>query len=361
MGRQAVRGAVHDTGGHRGLLDELGDARGVGGDLVAEGGEGAVPFRAEPQPVQGRGAVPGDGGQVAAGQRELDGPAGVDRRHRGEHDVRARCALAAEAASDVLGDDGDPVLGQVEEGGEDGADGVAALAGVVHGEPAAGVVGGGGVRLHGVVVQGRHPVGGVDAYGGGGEGGGRVAALAVAGLTAVGLLGGVRLRVVLGEDDVVRLRLVAGVGVRDADGGGDGAGRLRRLGQGEGDVPAAVRDGVVLQDVEFGVVGRRGEARRVERGEDGDRARQGQGGRGVDGGDPAAGDPGGDGPGVETAGRGVLGCVPRGAGDLVAAFDALGGGAEGVRGGGHGGPSPVRGGGHRRGRRRRPRRAAGRG
>lgn len=316
MDGAAVRRAVHDAGGDGGLLHELLDAGGVGERGVLDGEQNAVRVGAEPHPVQGGRPVADGGGQVAAGQGEGDGASGVAGGEGGEDHVRARGALGAEAAADVGGGDGDPVLGQAEDLGEGGADGGAALAGVVHREVAVLPGGGGGVRLHRVVVQRRHVVGGVDADRRGVEGAGGVAAFADRRVAAVGLLGYVPLPVVAGEGDVVRPGVVV-----DAYGLGTGPGRLQGLGHHEGDEPAPVRDVVVLEDVEGRVVGR-GAGRGVPGGEDVDHAGQRERGGGVHRADAPGGDDGGHGPGVEAAGRGELGGVPRGTGDLVPAFPA---------------------------------------
>ncbi len=114
--------------------------------------------------------VPDDGGQVPAGQRHRDRPPGLPCRHRGEHHVGPWHALGPEAAADVLGGDDDPLLRDAEEPGEHGLHGAGPLAGGVHGQPAVVPAGGAGVRLHGVVVQRRHPVRDVDPGGRGSEG-----------------------------------------------------------------------------------------------------------------------------------------------------------------------------------------------
>ncbi len=310
---------VHDTGGCRGLLHELLDAGGVRGDLVRHGGEPAVGLGGEAEPVQGRCAVTDHGRQVAAGQGEGDGPPRQPGRHRREHHVGTRGALGAETAADVFGDDRDPFRGHLEQRGQGVPYDRGALAGVVHGQPVAVPAGGGGVRFHRVVVQRRHPVGGVDPYGGGVEGAIRVAPFGAGRIAGVGLLGDVRLRVRGGEGDVVRFR-----GVRDAHRGGAGPGVLGGLGHHEGDEPAAVRDFGVLQYREGGVV-RLGEPGRVVVGEHGQHAGQGQRGRRVDAGHPAPGDGGGHRPGERPVRAGLLGRVAGRAGDLLPPFPALGG------------------------------------
>ncbi|CAM5746153.1 hypothetical protein SAFG77S_11857 [Streptomyces afghaniensis] len=119
--------------------------------------------------VQGGRTMPATAGRYLQGQRHGDGPPGVPRRHRGEHHVGPWRALGAEAAADVLGGDDDPLRGNAEEPGEHALYGTGALAGGVHGEPAVVPAGGAGVRLHRVVVQRRHPVGGIDPGGRGTE------------------------------------------------------------------------------------------------------------------------------------------------------------------------------------------------
>ncbi|AOR30617.1 hypothetical protein BFF78_05755 [Streptomyces fodineus] len=254
VGAEQGRGGVHDPGGHRGLLDELPYPGGVGGRLVQYGGQPAVRVRAEAESLQGGGAVADGGGQVAAGVGEGDGPAGALGGHGSEDDVGARGALGAEAAADVLGDDGDPVLGQLEQLGEHLPHGRAALTGGVHGEPVPVPVGRAGVRLHGVIVQRRHPVGDIDADLGGGVGGLRVAVLDPARIAGVGLLRLVGVRVT-----GVQLGLVRFDRVGDAHRPRGGAGPLQGVGDGQGHAPATVRHVRALEDGQRRVLGR-GEA-----------------------------------------------------------------------------------------------------
>ncbi|SCD39476.1 hypothetical protein GA0115246_101271, partial [Streptomyces sp. SolWspMP-sol7th] len=322
VGRAAVRRGVHDAGGHGGLFDELLDPRGVRDDLVGQGAERAVLGGPEPHAVQGRGAVPDDGGQLAARQGEFDGPPDVQRRERGEDGLRARGALGAEAAADVRGVDGDVLFRHAEERGEGGADGVGALAAVVDDESSRLPRGDARVRLHGVVVERGDAVGAVDADGSGGEGVGEVAALAVGGIAAVRVVRAVDAGVSRAQFHVVRVGLVS-----DAQGEGPGAGGFQGLGDDDGDVPAEVRDARVLEDVQRGVVGCR-EAAGVLVAEDGDDPGQAQDLGVVDGGDASGGDGRGDGPGVREARREVLGGVAGGPGDLGPALGAGDVGAE---------------------------------
>lgn len=141
----------------------------MGGDLVRQGGEDAVVGRAQPYPLQGGRAVTDDRRELAARQGQLDGPPGVPRGHRGQYGLRAGRPLAAETAADVLGDDGDLVLPEPEQGGEFVTYEGRALAGVVDGQVAVLPAGGGGVRFHRVVVQRGHGVRRVEGGGRGGE------------------------------------------------------------------------------------------------------------------------------------------------------------------------------------------------
>lgn len=95
-GEEGGRG-VHDAGGDGCLFDELPDAGGVGGDLVGEGGERAVRTGAQAHAVQGGRAVADDGREVAPGQGEGDGTAGVPCGHDREDDVRAGVPLQPKA------------------------------------------------------------------------------------------------------------------------------------------------------------------------------------------------------------------------------------------------------------------------
>ena len=116
-------------------------------------GEDAVGARAEAHPLDGGGAVADGRGHLAARQGQFDRAAGVPGGHRGQDDLGAGRALGAEAAADVLGDDGDLARVDPEQRGEVFADLGGALAGVVDGQMAVRPPGGGGVRLHRVVVQ----------------------------------------------------------------------------------------------------------------------------------------------------------------------------------------------------------------
>lgn len=276
--------------------------------------------------MQGGRAVSDEGRQGAAGKGHGDGASRPPCRHRGEHHVRAGRPLGPEAAADVFRHDGDLLLGKLEQCGQRGSYGSGSLAGVVHDEPVVVPVGGGRVRLHGVVVQGRHAVGGVDADRGCREGVLGLAAVPVPGIPAVGLLGDVRPGVAVRERHVMVLRVVL-----DTDGAGTGPGRFQRLGDDQGDRPTTVRHTGVLQDIERGIVGV-GEPGSVLVGEHGKDPGQSQRVGGVDRADRTAGDRGGDGPGVNASGDGVFGCVAGRARDLLAAFPALGGRAQcGVR------------------------------
>ncbi|CAO0833294.1 hypothetical protein SMICM17S_07258 [Streptomyces microflavus] len=269
--------------------------------------------------------------ELGAGEDHLDRVAGVAGGHGGHDRLRAGGALGAEAAADVLGDDRDVFGAEAEDPGEALAHGVGTLAGVVDGEVSVHPPRGGGVRLHGVVVQRGQPVGGVDLDGGGGEGPLEIAPLADGGEAPVGLLRRVEARVVLGEGHVVLGALVLDEQAPRARPGG-----LRGVGDDEGDRPAVVRDPVALEDGEDRVLWF-GEGRRVVVGEHG--VHTGDGER-VDrpyGGDPAGGDGGRDRPGVQSAGRGVFGRVPGGAGDLVPGLPADDGRTGELRGVGHGG------------------------
>ncbi len=118
--------------------------------------------------------------------------------------------------------------------------------------------------------------------------------------------------------------------VGDADGRSRVPGSLRRLGHGQGHVPAAVGDLGVLEQAEGGVVGA-AQPGRVEGGEDGEDAGQGERVGGVEGGDASAAHGGGDRPSVRPVRRSVLGRVAGRSGDLLPALAASGGAAEGGR------------------------------
>ncbi len=248
-------------------------------------------------------------------------------RHRGEHDVGPWRALGPEAAADVLGGDDDPLLRHGEQPGEHGLYGTGALTGRVHGQPAVVPAGGAGVRLHGVVVQRRHPVRDVHPGGRGPEGPVGVALFTEGRMAAVGLLGHVHARVRGGELHVVLFGVVG-----DADRGGTGPGRLQGLGHHQGHEPAPVRNPRVLEHGERRIV-RLGEPRRVLVGEDGEDTGHGQGRRRVDAGHPAPGDSRRHGPGLGPAGGVVLGGVAGAAADLLPSLPALGGRAHAA---GHG-------------------------
>lgn len=272
-----------------------------------------------------------DGGQLAPRQGEFDGTPGVARGHGSEDGLWARGALGAESPADVVGDDRDLIGPEPEDGGQGVADRSGALAGVVHRQlPVVRPVGGGGVRFHGVVVQGSECVRDVDLYRGHGEGAVEVAAFADGRVSAVHRLRCVQARVVLGEPDIV-----SGALVLDPDGRCSCPRRFEGVGHHERHLPAPVRDPVVLEDGEGRVVGLF-QLRGVLMGEDGVHAGQGECLVGMDRRDPAAYDGGGYGPGVQTAGRGVLGGVAGGAGDLVPALAADHGAAQRLGGLAHG-------------------------
>ena len=199
--RTAVGRGVHDAGGHGGLLDELLDPRGVRDDLVGDGGEHAVAVGAQPDPLQGGCAVADDRRHVPPGQGELDRATGVPRGHRGEDGLGARGALGAEAAADVLGDDGDAVRVEPERPwrGCRGRRSAPWLESWTV-EMSVGPPRGGGVRLHGVVVQ---PAAACrwrrSARGAAANARIGVAAFADSRVAAVGLLGRVEAGVVRGE------------------------------------------------------------------------------------------------------------------------------------------------------------------
>lgn len=330
-----MSGRVHRAGRHGRLFHELLDRGGVRDDLVGERGDGAVELRSESDALHGGGAVAHDGGQLASWQGEFDGAPGVARGHGGEHGLWARGALGAEAAADVLGDDRDLIGPEPEHGGQGVADRSGAWQ-VVHGQlPVVRPVGGGGVRFHGVVVQGPDCVRDVDLYRGHGEGAVEVAAFADGRVSAVHRLRCVQARVVLGEPDIVSDALVL-----DPDGLGSCPRRLERVGHHERHLPAPVRDPVVLEDCQDRVVGL-SQFRGVLMGEDGVHAGQGERLAGMDRRDPAAYDGGGYGPGVQTAGRRVLGGVAGGAGDLVPALAADHGAAQRLGDLAHGGRPHV--------------------
>jgi hypothetical protein len=302
----------------------------VGGDLVQERGEGALFGGAEAEAVQGGRAMADEGGQKAAGQGHGDGASGLPRRHRGEHHVGAWRPLGPEAAADVFGHHGDPILGKPEQRGQYGSYDRGALAGVVHDETAVDPAGGGRVWLHGVVVQRRHPVVGVDTDRGGREDALGVAAFPVPGVPAVGLLGDVRTGMAGRERHVVVLRVVLDTHCRGA-----GPCCFQGFGDDQGDRPATVRHTGVLQDCERGIVGV-GEPGSVLVGEYGEGPGQPQRVGAVDRADRTTGDRGGHGPCVHPAGDGVFGRVTGQAGDLLPALSAFRGRAHRGIGVGHG-------------------------
>ncbi|MFN8202963.1 MAG: hypothetical protein U0S48_10385 [Solirubrobacteraceae bacterium] len=81
---------------------------------MADRHELPVGVRAEPHPLDRRRPVAGEREHLLAGDRELHRAAGDLGGERGEHCLRARCALRAEAATDVLGHDAHALLGQTE-------------------------------------------------------------------------------------------------------------------------------------------------------------------------------------------------------------------------------------------------------
>ena len=81
-------GGVQHARRDRGLLGVLLDGGGLLDDLVADGGERAVALGAEPDVLDGRGAVADDGEHLLTGERQLDGSTGDTLRgHDGEHVV----------------------------------------------------------------------------------------------------------------------------------------------------------------------------------------------------------------------------------------------------------------------------------
>lgn len=65
----------------------------MGDDLVVDRGEGAVEVGAEADVLDGGGAVADQGGQLAAGQRDLDGVPGAARGHDRQDSLRAGVPL----------------------------------------------------------------------------------------------------------------------------------------------------------------------------------------------------------------------------------------------------------------------------
>jgi hypothetical protein len=133
---QAVGRRVHHARGRAGLLGELAHGRGLLERLVGDRGELAVARGAEADALDRRRAVADAGEHLLAAERALDGALDHASRDRGEHRLRPRRALGAEAAADVLGDHAHALGVELEHLGERAARAVGALDRVVEEEVA---------------------------------------------------------------------------------------------------------------------------------------------------------------------------------------------------------------------------------
>ena len=162
--------------------------------LVRDRLQAAVRVRAEPQALDRRRAVARVGEHLLAGGGDLDRALDDLRGDRGEHHVRARQALGAEAAADVRGDHAHLRGLELEHLGDRARHARRALRRVVERQPAVLPDRDGRVRLHRVVVERGRRVGRVDGDRGRGE---RAVGVALPGLVRerrVDLLGRVELR-----------------------------------------------------------------------------------------------------------------------------------------------------------------------
>jgi hypothetical protein len=322
--RAPVRAAVHHAGGGRGLLGELLQARALRDGVVADRDDRAVGRGAEPDVLDRRRPVAGQREHLAPAQRELDRPPGELGAERGEHRLRARGALGAEAAADVVREHAHALGLEAEHLRDRAALARDALARVVQDQVAVLPRGHAGVRLHRVVVQHGRLVGHVNDRVGRGEPGVEVADRGVGLVAAVDAVGRVQGRVVGTQHHVVRRGLVG-----DLEPAGARARRLERVREHERHDLAAVDDLVGLQDEQLAVVDGL-EPRRVAVVDDVADARQL-----TDAGDARPGVRGLDGPAVEQALRVALERVGGTALDLGGALDAAERGADRAVGDGH--------------------------
>jgi hypothetical protein len=309
---------VHHPRRHRRLLGELADGGALLDHVVGDRHQAARAVGAEPDALDRRRAVAGDGEHLLARDRDLHRPVHQPCRHHREDDVRHRPALGAEPATHVGGHHPDLLWTQTERPGHGLLHPRRALVGVVERDRVAVPDGQGGVWLHRVVVDRRGLVGAVDGHLRGRQ---RLVAIALLGV-------GLKVRVDPGRPvqawmaeaqlDVVRL-----LGVADADKAFALPRRLVAVGNHGGDDLAAVGDAAGLEQRQLVVVDPV-QPRRVLARQDGEDTRQGEGGRRVHALDRSLGDRGRHDRRVGDLVVGVLVGVPGGPGHLLGPFHAVG-------------------------------------
>ena len=193
-GGQVVRGAhasgrVHVAGADGGLLGELPDRRGLLEHVVDNRGHGAVLSGSDPQPLDRGGAIAGEDEHLLPGHGQLHRPPESLCRQRGCDCVRARSALRAKAAPDVLGDHPYLIFVEPEQAREHYPPARRALGRVIDGQRAVVPEGNARVRLHRVVVLGRRAVDLIDDDFGLKQRAVRIAAVGAAGVGRVDNLG----------------------------------------------------------------------------------------------------------------------------------------------------------------------------
>ena len=207
-------------------------------------------MRAEPDPLDGRGPVPGEGEQLLPGQRQFHrSSAGQFRCHRRDHDIGVRLALGPEAAADERRDHPHLFGRQPEQRRDLGPHDVWALGGVVQHQGVVDPVRDSGVRFHRIVVDHRGRIGLVDRDRGDGHGRVHVADRGVGGKAAAHLLGSVEVLAAGVERDVGGPLVIGHAHLR-----GGFTGHLRARRDDRADHLPAESDLVVLQDEQFVVV-----------------------------------------------------------------------------------------------------------
>ncbi len=326
-----VGGSVVQHPGHtRARLDELVHRRGAAQARVLQCAQPSLGIGTQPDPL-GRGTpVTGQREQLAARHHHADRAREDGRRHHRGHLVRTD-PLAPEAAADVFGPHTHRGRIEREEIREFARDPPGALVGVHDLEPAAVPQGGRRMGLHRVVVLLRRGVLGVQNHGGRRQFGLQVTLPRHSRPGRTGQR--VRLRVLAGEGDVVRLLLVPH---HQCLGGFPRL--LGGLGDDQRDRPARVRHPVVLEDGDSGIRPHSEHADVVQvdpRGvpvvQDGEDARHLQDRRGPHRADTAAGDRRQHQPSVRELRERDLARVTGRSGDLVAALHAGVRGADGLR------------------------------